>query len=161
MPHPNLEQWIFLSAVEFFRQRIEIDAELKYFVEGEHRSTDKDLEYVEFRMDGPSSEEVSKNYWFHNVEINLAISVIKNEDIGRIHKIGGQVKAGFNKEIPVFKYGKDTDPENNGSLIGCLQLRTDFRERAIVLAHFGQLDPNLNILQATVEGHFRLTLCED
>jgi len=158
MPDPNLAQWIFLSAAEYFREQFAAES-FTYFVEGEPRATDKVKDVVEFRLDGPSSEEVSRNFWFHNIEVNILISAVKDEDLARIHRISGIVQHAFNTEIPVFRYGKQ--PGDDEGLIGCLQLRKDFRERAIVLSHFGQLEPNLNILQATVEGHFRLTLCEE
>jgi len=161
MPNTRLPQWIFLSAVEYFRKIVEDDESLKYFVEGEPRTTDKDTEYIEFRLDGPESEEVSHNYWHHDVEINLAITVVQKKDIGRIHRYVGIIVQAMNAEIPVFKYGCPTDVANDKSFIGCLQLRREFRERAIVAAHFGQVEASLNVMQATVEGHFRLTLCED
>jgi hypothetical protein len=161
MPDIRLPQWVFLSAAEYFKAIVEDDNSLKYFVEGEPRTTDKDEQYIEFRLDGPESEEVSRNYWHHDFEINLAITILQNEDLGRIHRYAGIIVQAMNAEIPIFKYGCVNDLANDKTFIGCLQLRREFRERAIVTAHFGQVEASLNIMQATVEGHFRLTLCED
>ena len=127
------------------------------FVEGAHRETESLTEFIEFRMDGPYFTETSKDYWHVYFEINIMLQTLLSEtDLHAIHRLAGEVSAAFT-EIPIYKYGEGVDDDD--SFIACAKLKQDKRKRErIQVNHFGQIEPETKLIQATVEGHYELYL---
>lgn len=145
MINKNWERWIFASVSKHFDTYRE---SVPLYIEGQERQTQLLDEFIELRVDGPYFKEVSKGCTKIDIEINLLCCVKKNNDNFRIHKLTGVVAAAFKPEIFVYKFGDDPL-----ELWECLRLRSDKRE-AVIVSHFGQPDPDLPLMQATVEGHY-------
>ena len=149
----NLPRWTFASVSKHFDAR---KATEHLFIEGQDRLTNKERDWLELRMDGPFVKEVSSNFFFLDIEINVLISATMNEtDYHVIHTLVGIAAAAFTNQIQAFKLGDR--PQDDQTLLGCYLLRTEGRE-AVIISHFGMIDSDKRLVQASVEGHYRLEL---
>lgn len=157
--NPNWPRWIFATVSKHFTDAAAA-VSIPLFIEGQHRNTRTDKELFELRMDGPTLREVSKGCWILRIEINVLVqSTMDDANYHRIHQNVGIAIAAFDKVIPVYRLGKnDPDPDDQ-SFLGCLQLiqnreTHDFLE----INHFGQIDIKTKLMQASVEGHYKMLL---
>ena len=155
--NPNWPRWIFATVSKHFTEAAQ-EAELPLFIEGQHRSTRKYKDLLELRMDGPTLREPSKGCWYLRLEINILIqSTMDDKNYHRIHQNVGVVAAAFEKAISVYKYGNN--PQDDKTFVGCLQLIQNRETRDFIeINHFGQIDPKTNLMQASVEGHYKMVL---
>lgn len=152
MIDPNLVRWIFASTTKHFdsnRQGLPLD------IEGFERQT-KAQNSLEFRLNGPDFQQVSKGYLLVEIEINILVTTLKNDkDAHRQARSTGIAVAAFTDNISVFKLG--TGAEDDQSLLGCLSLQTNDRDK-IIVTDFGPVTGMDHVLQATVEGRYKMTL---
>jgi hypothetical protein len=144
----NWPRWLFASITTHFDDAL--GSNLPVYVEGTHRTVDLAVEdFCEVRIDGPNITELSKDYYKLYVEINILVTSHKNdEDFHRIHTNVGLIVAAFS-DISLYKYGDDD------TALGCANLVTDHKgKQTIAVHHFGQIDPDKQLLQSTVEGHY-------
>lgn len=151
----NWPRWIFASVSKHFSTNT---GDLEIFYEGHKRSaeyTESDL--IEFRMDGPYFLLLSKGLWSAKIEINILVqAAIDDSDFHKIHRYVGIVAKAYTP-IVVYKYGNSVDDDD--TQLGCLDLIQNARNRELlVISHFGQIDPAKQLLQATVEGHYKVEL---
>ena len=146
----NWPRWLFASVSKHFSDR---RSGLIMYIEGQHRDTRSLKDFIELRMDGPQFTEISHNYWKVYVEINMLVqSAMDNNNYHRIHTNVGIVAAAFS-DIVLYKYGNG--PDDDQSQWGCLSLIQDSDKRQrLDIFHFGQIDRQTKLLQATVEGHY-------
>jgi len=148
-PNKNWPRWIFASVSKHFEAKRD---GIYIFVEGQIRDTKELDSWIEIRVDGPYTQQHGSNDFRLNIEINvLCVAKCDDKDFHRIHRITGIVGAAFTSEIFIFKNGDTV--EDDQSLIGCL-VRRDDKKEAIVTSNFGLIDPDVPIMQATVEGHY-------
>ena len=151
----NWTRWIHASLSQYFTQYAK-DNSLAFFIEASPRDTEGQFEWTELRWDGPAANEVSKNYWLLDVEINILISTSTTAPNSHRHKeIVGLIQAAYLADLQVYKYGDgqfDTQ-----ELLGCLRLRSDVRE-AIFTSYFGKIEVDVPLEQSTVEAHYRMVL---
>jgi len=145
----NWPRWIFASVTKHFSDTLS----LKCFVEGEIRTTWADKDFVEIRMDGPYFKQLSRTDWSTFIEVNVLVqATIDNVNTHKIHSNVGLVCAAFTP-ISLYQYGDDSVQ------FGCLQPVTHSRSnQTLVVSHFGKVNPDKNLQQATVEGHYLTTL---
>ena len=148
-------RWIFASVSRHFADR---RGGLTLFIEGQPRDTRDEKDFLELRQDGPYITEVSKGYYRLYIEINVLVqSSMDAEDYHRIHDDVGIAAAAFTNGISVFKFGDRVGDDD--SFVGCLILIGDPRgKERIQISHFGQIEPKLSLMQATVEGHYEMKL---
>ena len=148
----NWPRWIFASVSKHFDDNKQ---GIPMYIEGQHRNTKDIKDFFELRMDGPQFTEISKNSWDIYVEINCLVqSAMDDTNYHRIHQNVGIVAAAFTN-IRIFKYGDG--PGDDESLIGCLKLIQDKRKRhRLDIFHFGQIEVSTELVQATVEGHYKM-----
>ncbi len=147
-------RWIFASTSKYFKDIADTNG-LHFFIEGTHRFTPENQEYLEFRMDGPSVREVSKNYFLIDVEINILWSFNQdNESFHRTTEITGILMEAMT-DICIYRYGDDE--YDNGKLLGTLSILQD-KKTPIRVNNFGQIRTDVKMMQGTVEGTFRMTL---
>lgn len=152
----NWPRWIFSSVTQHFDVNL---GDYDIFYEGQKRNAENyQTDLIEVRMDGPIFNQLGPTEWLAKIEVNLlAQSAIDDHDFHKIHKMVGVAATGFAVGISVLKYGDSIADDE--SLIGCLDLIQDSRSREyLVVSHFGQLDPDKQIMQATVEGHYEIQL---
>ena len=130
---------------------------LAFFVEAEVRAPDTLQDKVELRWDGPVANQQTASQWELTIEINMLIASTAGRTDAYQHKrIVGFVQSMFKLDIPIFKLGNLTGIDD-GTLLGCLQLRSEDRE-AIVTSYFGKLGPDVGAEQSTVEAHYKISL---
>lgn len=158
--NPNWIRWIHASLITYFTEYFKDEERgrgLLFRIEGQDVAKREEQDWVEFRWDGPTSREVSKRYWYLDIEINVLVSsIVSRDDTYRHKKNVGLVEASFINSIPVLRYG-DVQEVDDETLLGCLELRSDNRE-AIVTSYFGKIESDVVLEQSTVEAHYRLTL---
>lgn len=153
--NPNWARWIFASTTTVFEAG---RGTLKFYVEGTDMSDRRNQEdYAEFRMNGPFFKEVSRDYWQVDFEINVLVSAVKGKDFHKIHKHVGTVAGMFVGSLPIRCLGSEPDDDPK-TILECAVLDTEGRDGGIFIQHFGQFDPTLPIVQATVQGTYRLYL---
>ena len=150
----QLPRWCFASIADHFATLK--TSNFKMYVEGDHRDTNTVPEWFELRIDGPYFREVSRNYWYVDVEINTLVETTLNEnDAYRYLKNIGKVMPAFTDVIKVFRFGNEATDDD--SFVGCLMLKQEFREK-IVVSHFGLTSPDTKVRQSQIEAHYRMEL---
>lgn len=127
------------------------------FIEGTSSRDLEESEYVEIRVDGPYSDERTKNDYKLTLEVNLLIQTIINPavNIYRHAEIQGACM-GAMSVIPVYKLGNEV--ADDLTQIGCLELNTDEPRDHVMSHNFGQIETDIKLQQATVEGHYKIEL---
>jgi hypothetical protein len=157
----NLPRWIMASCRKHFwdrRQGIPI-----YFEHtGDKVLTDSNgkpiRNYCEFRLDGPYEQQNNRIEFEYDIEINiLCLSTLDDKYSDLIEQTLGIMAAAFTNCINVYRYGDGVD--DDGTRVGTLILQQEKGER-INVNRFGQANAATRILQASVEGHYRMTLIE-
>jgi hypothetical protein len=149
-------KWIVASIVKHFKAVLDA-ASIDNFIEGMSNRDLTKSEYVEIRVDGPYADERSKNDFILRVEVNLLVQTIVNpaKNLYRHAELQGICMGAF-ITIPVYKLGNEV--EDDKTQFGCLQLNTD-EPRDHVMAHnFGQVETDVKLQQASVEGHYKIEL---
>lgn len=154
----RLGRWIRSSLAIPFSATLETKYGYRMFVENDQRQRTRVPVHTEFRMDGPRLIELSRNYWDCYVEVNILAQVVidPSGDLYTIDDVCGAIAEAF-VDHTCYKYGPLTSDDQ--SFVGCLILQQDrgSHER-IQINHFGQIEPETNLLQASVEGHYRMYL---
>ena len=154
----NWPRWIFASICKHFD---DCRGDYDLFIEGQFRDAGApDKDFLELRVDGPYITEINKNYYKLYVEVNVLIqSQMDNTNYHRIYDDMGKVASMFTT-VNLYKYG--TGSEDTQEHFGCLLLLQDTQNRnRIQINNFGQVDPKTRLTQATVEGHYEITLQGD
>lgn len=154
-PDDNWDRWIFASICNHFDLR---RGDYTMYVEGTHRQTSDLKDFFELRVDGPWFTEISKNYWKVYIEVNVLCQSVKdNKDFHRMRKITGHVSKIFERCINIYKYGNSV--QDDSSLLGTMVRVDDHRgKERIQINHFGQIEPRMELEQASVEAHYVMQL---
>jgi hypothetical protein len=156
-PDINWDRWVFASICQHFDNR---RGTIPMYVEGTHRDTETIKDFFELRVDGPWITEESKNCWKLYTEINILCQSAKDfKDFHRLRKMTGIVSQACTDYIEVFKFGKDVWDDQ--SLVGCLKrMDTGYgkSQERIQITHFGQIEPRVELEQASVEAHYEMIL---
>ena len=154
MLDPNWDRWIFASVSSQFAAVARAGG-VDMFVEGTDmfgRRQDKD--YFEFRLDGPNTDEVSRDYWRLDFDVNILVASIKDQkDIHRIYRNVGLAATMFLRALNIYKLGNGI-ADNPSIVLGCAELTPE----GIFVTHHGQLDPTVPVLQATLLASYKLNL---
>lgn len=155
VPDKNWARWTFASVSVFFEARRQ---GLRLFIEGQHRDTRLEEDFLELRVDGPTLRQVSKGCWKLRIEVNVLVqSVFNDVNYHRVKQNSGIAQAAFETSIPVYRFGDG--PDDDQSFVGCYILQQDKRSRDFIeLNDFGRIEKDVPISQATVEGHYVMTL---
>jgi hypothetical protein len=150
----QMDRWVFASVSKHFDDR---KGSIPLFIEGQHRDTNTLKDFAELRMDGPRYVEVSKGFWELRAEVNILIQSAKDDqNYHRNYDTIGIMRKAFTC-IEVLRYG--TTVPDDGTVVGYLKLLQDTQGRDFLeINNFGQVDPKRPLMQATVEGHYRMYL---
>lgn len=153
--NPNWPRWIAASIHKHFKT--EVPSTLPLYIEGQPHSENTVPDYAELRFDGPYCHEDARDQWVLDVEVNVLVCSIPDErDTHRIFKGVGIIAAAMKPIIKVYKFGDGPD-DSASVLVGCLFIKQNFNQ-TIFIAHFGQIDPKVSLLQSTVEAHYKIEL---
>jgi len=152
----NWNKWIVASTIKHFKAIIDA-VSIDNFIEGTSTRDLTTAEYVEIRVDGPYADERSKNDYILRIEVNLLVQTIINpkKNIYRHAEVQGICMGAFTT-IPVYKLGNEVADDK--SQIGCLELNTDEPRDHVMSHNFGQIEIDIKLQQATVEGHYKIEL---
>jgi hypothetical protein len=152
----NWGRWIFASFSKHFNT--EFTSVITLFIEGQHRNTKYETDFLELRIDGPFAIQVSRGCWKLRTEISiLAQSVMNDTSYHRHIQNIGTAQSAFKICIPIYKLGNG--PSDDGSLLGQMKLLQNRADRHYIEAYnFGQIDRNTKLLQGTVEAHYEMEL---
>lgn len=140
-------RWIHASIVKYFSTIAE-DNDMYLYIIGRSDNRTETNEFIEVKITGPNTTEISKN----NFRINLIIDLIYS-----IHLNGynAQELSGILEEamgcICVYKYGNGDDDDD--SFLGILQLQRE----PVQAVCFGQVDNN-RLIQGSVSGALQMTI---
>lgn len=150
---PNWSRWIFASITTFFDSK---KGNFPLYVEGSDKlGRREEKDYGELRLNGPFATELSMNFWELLFDVNVIISSMKDStDIHRIYRSIGTVTQMFEKQIQIFRLGNG--PRDDQSFLECALLEMEGRSGGVLINHFGQFDPSLPVLQASLEGTYKL-----
>lgn len=138
----NWERWIFASVDKFFVAR---KSTLTYHNENEDYVENVDM--IVLRTNGPDWVKLSGEIVGLNYLVNILVVAVKDIDIHKPMRMKGIVAAAFENCIPVYKYG------DGGALVGHLTLQGPIRND-----DFGQLQPDVPVIQSTIQGNYRFDL---
>jgi len=157
-PDSNWDRWIFASVSQHFEDR---RGTVPLYIEGMHRETNELEEFIELRIDGPWFTEISRNCWKIFVEINVLCQVVmNNQNFHRMRALTGLVSRIFDRCIKVYKFGNNLQDDQSQFCVLQRQDGGKGREK-IQISHFGQIEPKLQLEQATVEAHYSVKLSVD
>lgn len=149
------DRWIYSSVVKHFNAR---RAGIHMFVEGFDRDTAGKIEFLDLRIDGPFYDETSNGEFTVKCEINVLCTVVETANAYRVHEVTGIIAAAFTNCIALLKLGDPVrDAANTGLEFGTLKQQVDKKEK-IIKSFFGKIRPDTEIIQASVEGHYRTSL---
>lgn len=150
----NWARWIFASLSKHFQDnRQGID----FFVEGEDQKLENSENYIEFRMNGPIFNEVSKNFWKIEVVVNILVVSKQNAvDIHTIHRNVGIVAEAFKTCIPIKKYGDSID-DSPTQVLG-IMIRKIADKKDVNISHIGQVSADVKEMQSMVEAYYCMYL---
>lgn len=141
-PPKELDKWIRASLAKHFNSNI---SGVTFYLKGEPRQ-DKDHDYAILRIMGPNIMETVKDSSLVTVTVNILVSSKISETNLYLHaEHVGEVREAF----------QDIRIEDEGTLIGCLKLRQLSGKSEFVEVTEYAKDPELNVLQSTVQGHFK------
>lgn len=149
-------RWLFASVSRHFSDHRQT---LPIFIEGQHRDTRNERDFMELRMDGPQYTELTKGNWHLYLEVNVLVqSIMDDVNYHRVERGIGIAVQAFT-DILVYKYGNQV--EDTGDFLGCLKLIQDVRSRErIQVYRFGQIEEGVKLEQASIEGHYEMNLDE-
>lgn len=158
--NPNLPRWCFASLAKHFAG-VADSINLNYHVQGVDEAEIGDFQddSALFIMDGPIARTGSKDYEWYTLDLCIVLTDIVKTTGDRAYAIyewGGVFQASMlNDRLQIFKYGDG--PEDDGSLIGCLELDKSLRNN-VWLHNYGQVDKDLRVKQASANGRFILCI---
>lgn len=150
----SIPKWVFLSTAKHFTDGI---TDITTFVEGaEERDLSGQNSWIEIRINGPDMREISKDVLVIENRVNLLVATHfqPTAPAEHINNIGLAVE-NFT-DYCIYKYGSaDSDDRSSYGMMKLLPLNGNEK---LEIVNMGQIDPNINLLQATVEGHFKMLI---
>lgn len=143
--------WINSSLERHFKTKI-----LKLPVYREGEEVDLNKPRAELRIDGPQIEQLDSKTYKAYVEVNLILTIPKDGNaVYLCDMYNGHVAKAFETCIPCYKIGHESfDGSNFANLVEAKGRLS----RGTYISNFGQIDPNIRVLQSTIEGHYETEL---
>lgn len=152
----HLPRWVFASLADHFTKGL-----TNCYVEGNERNMETERQdSYELRIDGPYMSEVAKNQLRVYSEVNILVCTYMDATAAIRHmtNIGKAVDL-FN-DIVIYKYGDESgiDTKAKVELFRLLPMGETDR---IQVSNFGQIEPSYKLLQASVEGHYKMLIAKE
>lgn len=156
MAKKDWPRWIHSSIAQYFSGTITVP----FIVEG---VDERDPTYMaradraEVRVNGPFTQELSKNYFRLYVDVNV---IVFSQMGGSANTFAlddnlGSFFDAMDSVIPIYRYG--TGPDDDSSLLGCLSPRPGVKDAVRVL-HFGQIDKDTRLKEGMVDARYQMFL---
>jgi hypothetical protein len=111
-------------------------------------------------VNGPKTSELSLGYFRLYVDVNVLLFSNMGGDARNAYTLDinlGQFHQAMDALIPIYRYG--TDPEDDGSLLGCLSPRSG-KNDSIQVFTFGQVDKDTRLREGMVDARYVMHLSE-
>ena len=163
-PNPHWQRWLVASVAEHFKVNVTDPISLPFLVEG---LDDRDTEFeqapdrAELRLNGPFTQEQSKNCWRIWMDVNIMITSTMDGETKNRYSL--EINAGKFHQfadtcISVFQFGELAQtPENDGSLLGVLRPRHGKNDSVRTL-NFSQINKVDRIKQSQVDARYVMYL---
>lgn len=149
----NWPKWIKASAIKHFQTQM---SGVHLHIEGGERATNTLESYAEFRTVGPNSRQLQKNYWQLDFYVNILISdKMGGSNFYRFDEAIGLAYAAFT-DFNIYKFGSGQNDDK--TFLNCALLDQDSLPDKIRLQQMGQLETDVKMQQATLEGHYYVKL---
>lgn len=146
----NWDRWIFASCATYFDEN---KGNYELYIEGQDRRVERESDYAEMRYNGPRYLQSGPLDYTVTIELNMLVNAVKDQkDDQKIFRICGFFESLFIAGIPVYMYG-----DNDTQLLGCLQ-RKSAGDHEIIVTHYGQVSPDVRVLQSTIEATYFMLL---
>lgn len=158
MANPNWRRWIH-SSVAVFLKGIASSVSLPALVEGVDDRSDafmKAPDRIEFRVNGPFTQEQSHGYYRVLVDVNV---VLKSHMGGAKRNpyahdaLLGLFHEAMSRNIPILGYSLDPDENDEPPFIGCLT-PLNGKNNSIRVLDFGQIDRTDRIVEGMVDARY-------
>jgi hypothetical protein len=152
----HLPRWVKASVDKFIESK---RGSYHLYIDANQRDTKDKPDFFELRMDGPYVVQLSQSEYRIYIEISLEFTSTQDEkDFHKPQRMMGQALLMLAPCIPIMKYGDGSD-DNSQTQLAELQ-RIDNLDSSSEINNFGQIDPNLPVIQGTVEAHYFAYLCD-
>lgn len=146
----NWPRWIKASINKFFSDR---KTTLNFYYEGQERNTSGLPNWCELRLNGPFSEECSRNYWKIHIDVNILIAnILDRNDLYKLDRLIGKVTNIYEVCIPIYKKGFDPEIDTNALL------ETMQRVSSIETDNYGIVDPETRLEHSIVQARYKMVL---
>lgn len=163
-PNERWPRWITSSIAKYLNTNVVTPLTLPFLVEGVDDRTqefEEATDRAECRINGPWTSERSKGYWRVWVDINIMLTCNMDGNLKsayRLEEIAGKFLNAMDTVIATYRLGDPAaDPQNDGSLLGCLRPRSGKNDSVRVI-HFGQVNKTDRVRQAVVDGRYVMYL---
>ena len=149
----NWPRWIFASICEHASFTLGTGREL--FVEGTKRVADASADRYELRTNGPFFNEISAGVWRTEVTVNILVSCTMDDANFQTLQTNIGIALGIVvPTIPLYQYGSQSGIDDD-QLFACMTLMN-----GPVITQYGQVNPSIEVVQATVQGRYKVLLEE-
>lgn len=151
-PETELSRWIFASVSKHFADNLA----LPLYIEGQFKTVQEEKHFAELRIIGPDYRFLSSNCWVVEIEIDILLqSVMNDKEYHTIWQNMGLAKTALQPCIPVLRYGCEDNDDLTfyGNLIRYAPRRAGEEIRSNMA---GQVEPDINLQQATVSASYRM-----
>jgi hypothetical protein len=146
------QHWARWSLSAFLKAMDLVKGDYPLYVEGDERTTRLDVNFVEVRVDGPDIDELCKNYFLLQCQLNVLINhKMSVTDLYSPERILGQFQTGFTNTVNVFRVGNG--PDDDQSFLGCYQLIGP-----LDTSKFGVVNKDLRVVQLMLEARYKMQL---
>ena len=144
-------RWIHTSIARYFSTIAEAN-DLYLYVVGRSDERTKTNEFIELRVTGPNTTEISRNNFKIDVIIDLIYSIhLLPSDSYRAQKISGILEEAMT-DICIYKYGNGDDDDDK--ILGTLILQ----RQPVESNCFGQVEPNTRLIQGNVSAALQMKI---
>ncbi len=153
---PNWPRWITTSIYKYFYGKLHGDVSV--YLEGQNRQTEGQKSYVEIRYNGPTVDRLTPRTFKLYVSINILVVYIKatEDNLYSFDNIIGLVTTAFPNAFQVMRYGDGT--QDDQLEVGCLKQKPEPGKDMIEVMRYGQADPNIRMVEATIEASYEMLL---
>jgi len=152
----NWERWLVASINVFFDAQAE---SWQYPFHSENQYNQERVDSLILRVTGPTILETTKNKFKLVLTINILVKANRDDnDDYKIYRMVGAVQKMFRPCIPTYRLGDGIC--DDGSFLGHLELISE-KNSDIRTENFGQVTPDVPLLQSTVEGRYQILLSDN
>lgn len=140
--NPNWIRWIHATLNTYVKTQFNLLNIIFYFEPQSREQISNQSDYVEFSWNGPTANQVSRNYWYIDINLNfIVMSTTNRADTYTHKKVVGLVQSILTSSLNVYN--------DNDELFGCLQIKPP-----IQTIYFGRFADPIEMEETTIEASY-------